>query len=80
MKRKVAMAMVAAMAVGSLAVPVMAEDGAAGGKIGISMPTQSLERWNQHPSDRHREEKGDDVGSKVWLVTLRVFTPAGAGI
>ena len=27
MKRKVAMAMVAAMAVGSLAVPVMAEDG-----------------------------------------------------
>ena len=43
MKRKVAMAMVAAMAVGSLAVPVMAEDGAAGGKIGISMPTQSLE-------------------------------------
>ena len=40
MKRKVAMAMVAAMAVGSLAVPVMAEDGAAGGKIGISMPTQ----------------------------------------
>ena len=42
MKRKVAMAMVAAMAVGSLAVPVMAEDGAAGGKIGISMPTQSL--------------------------------------
>ena len=37
MERKVAMAMVAAMAVGSLAVPVMAEDGAAGGKIGISM-------------------------------------------
>ena len=21
--------------------------------------------WNQCPSDRHREEKGDDVGSKV---------------
>ena len=21
--------------------------------------------WNQHPSDRHRKEKGDDVGSKV---------------
>ena len=37
MKRKVAMAMVAAMAVGSLAVPVMAEDGAAGGKIGICL-------------------------------------------
>mgnify|MGYP007090289031 CR=1 FL=1 len=35
---------------------------------------------NQRPGDRHREEKGDDVGSEVWLVTLRVFTPAGAGI
>ena len=44
MKRKVAMAMVAAMAVGSLAVPVMAEDGAAGGKIGI--PT--LQRLCRH--------------------------------
>ena len=21
--------------------------------------------WYQHPSDRHREEKGDDVGSEV---------------
>ena len=50
MKRKVAMALVAAMAVGSLAVPVMAEDGAEGGKIGISMPTQSLERWNRDGS------------------------------
>ena len=49
MKRKVAMAMAAAMAVSSsCAVPVLAEDAAAeGGKIGISMPTQSLERWNQ---------------------------------
>ena len=48
MKRKVAMAMVAAMAVSSFTVPVFAEDAAAeGGKIGISMPTQSLERWNQ---------------------------------
>ena len=48
MKRKVAMAMVAAMAVSSFTVPVFAEDAAAeGGKIGISMPTQSLERWNR---------------------------------
>ena len=23
--------------------------------------------WNQHPRDRHREEKGDDVGSEVWV-------------
>ena len=36
MKRKVAMAMVAAMAVGSLAVPVMAEDGAAGSRNRIN--------------------------------------------
>ena len=46
MKRKVAMAMVAAMAVSAFTVPVFAEDAAEGGKIGISMPTQSLERWN----------------------------------
>ena len=26
------------------------------------------------------EKKGDDVGEKVRLVTLRVFTPEGAGI
>ena len=36
--------------------------------------------WNQHPSERHREEKGDDVGSEVWFVTFRIFAPAGAGI
>ena len=36
--------------------------------------------WNQCPGHRHRKEKGDDVGSEVRLVTLRVFTPAGAGI
>ena len=35
---------------------------------------------NQHPGDRHREEKGDDVGSEVWFVTFRIFAPAGAGI
>ena len=26
------------------------------------------------------EKKGDDVGSKVWLVTFGILTPAGAGI
>ena len=41
---------------------------------------EKAQRWNQHPSDRHREEKGDDVGSKVWLVTLGVFTPEGIRI
>ena len=65
MKRKVAMAMVAAMAVGSLAVPVMAEDGAAGGKIGISMPTQSLERWNRDGS--YLEEQFKAAGYDVEL-------------
>ena len=65
MKRKVAMAMVAAMAVGSLAVPVMAEDGAAGGKIGISMPTQSLERWNRDGS--YLQKQFEDAGNEVEL-------------
>ena len=65
MKRKVAMAMVAAMAVGSLTVPVMAEDGAAGGKIGISMPTQSLERWNRDGS--YLEEQFKAAGYDVEL-------------
>ena len=65
MKRKVAMAMVAAMAVGSFAVPVMAEDGAAGGKIGISMPTQSLERWNRDGS--YLQKQFEDAGYEVEL-------------
>ena len=26
---------------------------------------EKTQRWNQHPGDRHREEKGDDVGSEV---------------
>ena len=26
---------------------------------------EKAQRWNQHPRDRHREEKGDDVGSEV---------------
>ena len=26
---------------------------------------EKAQRWNQHPRDRHREEKGDDVGEKV---------------
>ena len=57
--------MVAAMAVGSLAVPVMAEDGAAGGKIGISMPTQSLERWNRDGS--YLQKQFEDAGYEVEL-------------
>ena len=68
MKRKVAMAMVAAMAVGSLAVPVMAEDGAEGGKIGISMPTQSLERWNRRCEElADLSERGGVISSYLGL-------------
>ena len=35
--------------------------------------------WNQCPRHRHRKEKGDDVGSEVRLVTLRVFTQRALG-
>ena len=35
---------------------------------------------NQRPRHRHREEKGDDVGSEVRFVAFRIFTPAGAGV
>ena len=66
MKRKVAMAMVAAMAVSSFTVPVFAEDAAAeGGKIGISMPTQSLERWNRDGS--YLQKQFEDAGYEVEL-------------
>ena len=26
---------------------------------------EKTQRWNQHPRDRHRKEKGDDAGSEV---------------
>ena len=51
MKKKLVLAMAATMAITSCAVPVLADDAAAeGGKIGISMPPQSLERWNRDGS------------------------------
>ena len=66
MKRKVAMAMVAAMAMSAFTVPVFAEDAAAeGGKIGISMPTQSLERWNRDGS--YLQKQFEDAGYEVEL-------------
>lgn len=46
MKKQVVMTLAAALAVGALAIPASAE----GEKIGISMPTQSLERWNRDGS------------------------------
>ena len=35
---------------------------------------------NQHPGDRHRKEKGDDVGSEVRFVTFGIFALAGVRI
>ena len=65
MKRKVAMAMVAAMTVSAFSVPVFADD-AAGTKVGISMPTQSLERWNRDGS--YLQEQFEAAGYEVELV------------
>ena len=36
--------------------------------------------WNQHPSDRHREEKGDDVGSEVRVKMLEKQVKAIAAL
>ena len=58
--------MAATMAITSCAVPVLADDAAAeGGKIGISMPTQSLERWNRDGS--YLEEQLGDGGTVMNL-------------
>ena len=66
MKKKLVLAMAATMAITSCAVPVLADDAAAeGGKIGISMPTQSLERWNRDGS--YLEEQLGDGGTVVNL-------------
>ena len=66
MKKKLVLAMAATMAITSCAVPVFAEDAAAeGGKIGISMPTQSLERWNRDGS--YLEEQFKAAGYDVEL-------------
>ena len=66
MKKKLVLAMAATMAITSCAVPVFADDAAAeGGKIGISMPTQSLERWNRDGS--YLEEQFKAAGFDVEL-------------
>jgi len=41
---------------------------------------EKAQRWNQCPRQRHRKEKGDDVGSEVRLVTFRIFALAGVRI
>lgn len=62
MKKKLVLAMAATMAITSCAVPVFADDAAAeGGKIGISMPTQSLERWNRDGSYLEEQFKRLDM-------------------
>ena len=66
MKKKLVLAMAATMAITSCAVPVFADDAAAeGGKIGISMPSQSLERWNRDGS--YLEEQFKAAGFDVEL-------------
>ena len=67
MKKKLVLAMAAAMAITSCAVPTFAADDASagGGKIGISMPTQSLERWNRDGS--YLEEQFKAAGFDVEL-------------
>ena len=66
MKKKLVLAMATTMAITSCAVPVLADDAAAeGGKIGISMPTQSLERWNRDGS--YLEEQFKAAGYDVEL-------------
>ena len=66
MKKKLVLAMAAAMAITSCAVPAFASDDAAGGgKIGISMQTQSLERWNRDGS--YLEEQFKAAGYDVEL-------------
>ena len=66
MKKKLVLAMAATMVITSCAVPVLADDAAAeGGKIGISMPTQSLERWNRDGS--YLEEQLGDGGTVMNL-------------
>ena len=66
MKKKLVLAMAATMAITSCAVPVLADDASAeGGKIGISMPTQSLERWNRDGS--YLEEQFKAAGFDVEL-------------
>ena len=66
MKKKLAMLLAAVLAFGAVSVPVMADDeAAAGGKVGISMPTQSLERWNRDGA--YLQEQFEAAGYEVEL-------------
>ncbi|MCD7736840.1 MAG: sugar-binding protein [Lachnospiraceae bacterium] len=61
--RKLAVAMSAVMALGAMAVPAAAEETQV---IGISMPTQSLERWNR--DGEYLKEQFENAGYEVELV------------
>ncbi|MCD7954324.1 MAG: sugar-binding protein [Lachnospiraceae bacterium] len=61
--RKLAIAMTAVMALGAIAVPAAAEEEAQ--VIGISMPTQSLERWNR--DGEYLKEQFENAGYTVEL-------------
>jgi putative multiple sugar transport system substrate-binding protein len=64
--KKLALTMAAVMAISACAVPAFAEEEtAAGGKIGIAMPTQSLERWNRDGS--YLQEQFEAAGYEVEL-------------
>lgn len=63
MKKSLAITVAAAMAVTVCAVPASAEEG--GKKIGIAMPTQSLERWNRDGS--YLKEQFEAAGYEVEL-------------
>ncbi len=61
-KKAVALAMTSAMAVSAITVPAAAEETLT---IGISMPTQSLERWNRDGS--YLQEQFENAGYNVEL-------------
>lgn len=66
MKKTVAILTTAVLAAGAMSTTCFAEEAAAeGGKIGISMPTQSLERWNRDGS--YLQEQFEAAGYEVEL-------------
>ncbi len=62
MKRKIAMLLAATMTMGAMAVPAAAEESQ---KVGIAMPTQSLERWNRDGS--YLKDQFEAAGYEVEL-------------
>lgn len=66
MKKTVAILTTAVLAAGAMSTTCFAEEAAAeGGKVGIAMPTQSLERWNRDGS--YLQEQFEAAGYEVEL-------------